>query len=161
MKGKTDSSGMFNSLVDSTFSKVRISTRIADIGSVRLDSLVQAIEPKMKAIFATTGKDSISTSITGSTKIFIKGNKFLIDNLRESLLLAFILITLSMAILFANVRMIVISLLPKAMVLPNEENAKMMKPAKRTIDVYMMLLPVSMMVSLTARGMKKLLLKIS
>ena len=117
MKGKTDSSGMFNSLVDSTFSKVRISTRIADIGSVRLDSLVQAIEPKMKAIFATTGKDSISTSITGSTKIFIKGNKFLIDNLRESLLLAFILITLSMAILFANVRMIVISLLPNLLAL--------------------------------------------
>jgi predicted RND superfamily exporter protein len=117
MKGKTDSSGMSNSLIDSTFSKVRISTRIADIGSVRLDSLVQAIEPKMKSIFATTGKDSISTSITGSTKIFIKGNKFLIDNLRESLLLAFILITLSMAILFANVRMIIISLLPNLLAL--------------------------------------------
>jgi predicted RND superfamily exporter protein len=117
MKGKTDSSGMFSSLVDTTFSKMRISTRIADIGSVRLDSLVQAIEPRMKTIFATTGKDSISTSITGSTKIFIKGNKFLIENLRESLLLAFLLITLSMAILFANVRMIIISLLPNLLAL--------------------------------------------
>lgn len=117
LQGQTDNSGLFNSFVDSTFSKMRISTRIADIGSTRLDSLVQAIEPRMKSIFVSTEKDSILTSITGSTKLFIKGNKFLIDNLRESLLLAFLLITLSMAILFANVRMIIISLLPNLLAL--------------------------------------------
>lgn len=117
LQGQTDNSGLFNSFVDSTFSKMRISTRIADIGSARLDSLVQAIEPRMKSIFVSTERDSILTSITGSTKLFIKGNKFLIDNLRESLLLAFLLITLSMAILFANVRMIIISLLPNLLAL--------------------------------------------
>src|SRR5918993_304166 len=117
MKGQNDSTGLVRSFVDSTFSKMRISTRIADIGSTRLDSLVQVIEPRMKSIFVSTGKDSVSTSITGSTKIFIKGNKFLIENLRESLLLAFLLITLSMAILFANVRMIIISLLPNLLAL--------------------------------------------
>jgi predicted RND superfamily exporter protein len=118
MKGQTDNSGLFKSFVDSTFSKMRISCQIADIGSVRMDSLVHnAIEPKMKSIFASTGRDSVVTSITGSTKIFIKGNKFLIDNLRESLLLAFIFITLSMAALFANVRMIIISLVPNLLAL--------------------------------------------
>lgn len=117
MKGHTDNSGLFNSFVDSTFSKMRISTRIADIGSTRLDSLVQVIEPRMKSIFVSTPKDSISSAITGSTKIFIKGNKFLVENLRESLLLAFLLITLSMAILFANVRMIIISLIPNLLAL--------------------------------------------
>jgi predicted RND superfamily exporter protein len=117
MKGETDSSGLSNSFIDSTFSKMRISTRIADIGSRRLDSLVQVIEPRMKEIFVSTKTDSVSTSITGTTKIFIKGNKFLIENLRESLLLAFLLITLSMAILFANVRMIIISLLPNLLAL--------------------------------------------
>ncbi len=117
MKGQSDSSGLLNSIVDTTFSKMRISTRIVDIGSTRLDSLVQVIEPRMKSIFASTARDSISTAITGSTKIFIKGNKFLIENLQESLLLAFVLITLSMAILFANVRMIIISLLPNLLAL--------------------------------------------
>ena len=117
MKGQNDSSGLAKSFVDSTFSKMRISTRIADIGSTRLDSLVQVIEPRMKSIFVSTERDSVSAIITGSTKIFIKGNKFLIENLRESLLLAFILITLSMAILFANVRMIIISLLPNLLAL--------------------------------------------
>ena len=118
MKGQTDNSGLFKSFVDSTFSKIRISSQIADIGSVRMDSLVHnVIEPRMNQIFVSTEKDSIKTSITGSTKIFIKGNKFLIDNLKESLLLAFIFITLSMAILFANVRMIIISLIPNLLAL--------------------------------------------
>ena len=118
MKGQTDNSGLFKSFVDSTFSKMRISCQIADIGSTRLDSLVHImIEPRMKSIFVSTEKDTVVTSITGSTKIFIKGNKFLVANLQESLLLAFILITLSMAILFANVRMIIISLIPNLLAL--------------------------------------------
>ncbi len=113
MKGQSDNSGLFKSFVDSTFSKMRISCQMADIGSTRMDSLVHdVIEPRMKTIFASSGKDTTITAITGTTKIFIKGNKFLIANLQESLLLAFILITLSMAALFANVRMIVISLIP-------------------------------------------------
>jgi predicted RND superfamily exporter protein len=92
---------------------MRISLQIADIGSTKLDSLVgTVIEPRMKKIFVGTG---ITAVVTGSTKIFIRGNKFLIENLRESLLLAFVLITLSMAILFANVRMIIISLIPNVL----------------------------------------------
>ena len=49
----------------------------------------------------------------------------------------------------------------KNIVPPKEENAKMMNPAKSTTEVYMMLFPVSMMLSLTAMGIKKLLDKIS
>jgi predicted RND superfamily exporter protein len=40
MKGQSDNSGLVKSFVDSTYSKVRISSQIADIGSVRMDSLV-------------------------------------------------------------------------------------------------------------------------
>ncbi|MFM9838537.1 MAG: efflux RND transporter permease subunit [Cyclobacteriaceae bacterium] len=115
MKGQTDNTGLLKSFVDSTFTKMRISMQIADIGSKRLDSLVhEVIEPRMNQIFEGT---EIKTSVTGTTKLFIKGNKFLIDNLKESLLLAFILITLSMAMLFSNVRMIIISLVPNVIAL--------------------------------------------
>jgi predicted RND superfamily exporter protein len=118
MKGQSDNSGLLKSFIDSSFTTLRIKCQIADIGSVRLDSLVHnSIEPRMNKIFVSTEKDSINTAITGSTKIFIKGNKFLIANLQESLLLAFALITLSMAILFANVRMIIISLIPNLLAL--------------------------------------------
>lgn len=118
MRGQRDNSGLFNSFVDSTFSKIRISSQMADIGSIRMDSLVhEVIEPKLKSVFAPVGQDTIETAVTGSTKVFIKGNKFLVDNLRESLLLAFVLISISMAILFANVRMIIISLIPNLLAL--------------------------------------------
>lgn len=118
MKDQSDNTGVFKSFVDSSFSKIRISAHMADIGSVRMDSLVNfVIEPRMRSTFVAEGKDTIVTSITGTTKLFIKGNKFLIDNLRESLLLAFVLITLSMVVLFANARMIIISLIPNLLAL--------------------------------------------
>jgi uncharacterized protein len=115
MKGQTDNTGLLKSFVDSTFTRMRISMQIADIGSLRLDSLVNTvIEPRMNQIFEDT---DIKTNVTGTTKLFIKGNKSLINNLKESLLLAFILITLSMAILFSQVRMIIISLIPNLIAL--------------------------------------------
>jgi hypothetical protein len=115
MKVQSDNSGLFKSFADSTFQIMRVSCQMADIGSVKMDSLVhQVIEPRMASIFADS---DLKATVTGSTKIFIKGNKFLIDNLWESLIIAFILITLSMAILFANVRMIIISLVPNVIAL--------------------------------------------
>lgn len=117
-RGQTDDSGLFKSFVDTTFSKMRITSQIADIGSTRMDSLVhEVIEPRIDEIFSSSEGDSVRTSITGTTKLFIKGNKFLIANLKESLLLACLLITLSMAFLFANVRMILISLVPNLLAL--------------------------------------------
>jgi predicted RND superfamily exporter protein len=119
MKGQSDTGGIVKSFVDSTFNKMRISMQMADIGSVRMDSLIsEIIQPKADHLVATltsnlkSDKDSVTVAVTGTSKIFIKGNKFLINNLSESLVLAFILITLSMAFLFANVRMILISLIP-------------------------------------------------
>jgi predicted RND superfamily exporter protein len=124
LKGQSDNSGLFNSFVDSTYSKMRISMQMADIGSIKMDSLVHhVIEPKAATLVEDlkevlkSKSDTVSVSVTGSSKIFIKGNKFLIENLTESLILACILITLSMAFLFANVRMILISLIPNLIAL--------------------------------------------
>jgi predicted RND superfamily exporter protein len=115
MKGQTDNSGLFKSFADSTFQKMRISCQMADIGSKRMDSLIShTIQPKIDSLFAKAeGKDpQVKVTVTGTSVLFIKGNKFLVANLWESLILAFVLITLSMAALFANVRMIIISLIP-------------------------------------------------
>lgn len=110
LKNQKDNSGLMNSFVDTTFSKMRISMKVADIGSQKMDSLVNTIiQPKIDSLFADT---NTIVTVTGSTPIFIQGNKFLVDNLKVSLLLAFILIAIIMAILFANLRMIIISLIP-------------------------------------------------
>lgn len=124
LKGQSDSSGLFKSFIDSSYTKMRISMQMADIGSRKMDSLVHdVIQPKTDHLVTELKKslrgpaDSVKVTITGSSKIFIKGNKFLIDNLTESLILACILITLSMALLFANARMIIISLIPNLIAL--------------------------------------------
>lgn len=104
-------SEFLSSFVDSTGQVMRVSLKMADLGSIKMDSLINfVIEPMIDSVF---GEDeNIETSVTGSTLLFVKGNKFLIENLRFSLLLAFGIIAVIMALLFASVRMIVISMIP-------------------------------------------------
>ena len=110
LKGQNDTSGLVESFVDSTSQRMRISLKVADVGSNKLDSLVtQVIQPKASEIFTAENQKIF---ITGTTLLFVKGNKFLIENLRFSLILAFIIIAIIMGILFVNVRMILISLIP-------------------------------------------------
>lgn len=110
LKNQTDSSGLMSAFVDSTGQKIRISLKIKDIGSTKMDSLINnIIRPKQQEIFSGT---KLTATITGTTLLFIKGNSFLIDNLKMSFLLAFIIISFIMGVLFRNVRMIILSLIP-------------------------------------------------
>lgn len=98
------------SFIDSTGQYVRVSLKIADIGSSRLDSLVNGvIAPQIDSIFMDSKMD---VNVTGTTLMFIKGNKFLIENLLTSMIIAFFVIALIMAMLFRNVKMIIISIIP-------------------------------------------------
>ncbi|MCE7994672.1 MAG: MMPL family transporter [Roseivirga sp.] len=106
-----DQSTFLSSFVDSTGQVMRVSLKMADLGSIKMDSLINnVIEPSIDDVFGDSEK--VETSVTGSTLLFVKGNKFLIENLRFSLLLAFAIIAVIMAILFANIRMIIISMIP-------------------------------------------------
>ncbi|MFO0505740.1 MAG: efflux RND transporter permease subunit [Chryseotalea sp.] len=110
LKGQSDNSGLFKSFVDSTLQTMRISMQVADIGSDKMGDLINnTIQPRINQIFEGT---DIEVKVTGTTPLFIRGNSFLIDNLKGSLLLAFLLISLTMAMLFANLRMIIIALIP-------------------------------------------------
>jgi predicted RND superfamily exporter protein len=112
-----------NHLVDSAQALLRISLKVTDIGSKKMDSLIyQVITPAADSILGVD-KEYISYEghegfreapyrITGTTPLFIKGNKYLIHNLRQSLLIAIVLISLIMAALFRNIRMIILSLIP-------------------------------------------------
>lgn len=99
-----------NKFTDSTGQIARISMRIADIGSQKLDTLVQTvINPAIDSVFSKT---DFEVYPTGTTLIFLKGNKFIINSLSQSLLIAFVLIAIIMALLFGSFRMILISMVP-------------------------------------------------
>ncbi|MEP1890582.1 MAG: MMPL family transporter [Cyclobacteriaceae bacterium] len=110
LKEESDQEGIAKSFVDSTGQLIRISLKMPDIGSIKMDSLVnEIISPKIDQIFGDT---DMKVKVTGTVPLFIKGNKFLIDNLITSMILAFFIIAVIMAILFRNFKMIVISLVP-------------------------------------------------
>ena len=101
---------LLKSFVDEDQQKMRISLKVADIGSIRLDSLLDnVVNKKIDELFSDT---EIEAKATGTTLLFVKGNKFLVKNLRKSLVLAFVIIAIIMGILFKNPKMIAISLIP-------------------------------------------------
>ena len=109
-RSQSTDSGFLKSFVDSTGQVMRVSLKIADIGSNKMDDLIEnTIKPKIREIFEGT---EINAYATGTTLLFVKGNNFLIQNLRLSLFIAFILISAIMALLFRNLKMIIISLIP-------------------------------------------------
>jgi uncharacterized protein len=108
-KGNENNS-LLRSFVDSTGQRVRFTCKVADLGTTRMNQLVnKEIEPKAKEIFKDSGFD---VKITGTTLLFLKGNEYLINDLSGSLIFAFILISAMMALIFTNVRIILISLVP-------------------------------------------------
>lgn len=96
-------------MVDSNYRKARVSVQMADVGSVRIKEIKKEVEQIADTIFP---KEQYTVNITGTSVIFLKGNDYLISNLMQSLLVAFVLIAALMASIFSSARMIVISLIP-------------------------------------------------
>ena len=101
---------LLRSFTDSTGQRARISLKIADIGSRNLDTLLATkIRPEINQIFNGTGMD---VKLTGTTILFTKGNEYLINMLKESLLIAFGLVGLVVLVLFRSIRAVFFTLLP-------------------------------------------------
>ncbi|MBO9700337.1 MAG: MMPL family transporter [Sporocytophaga sp.] len=108
--GKKSQENTLKSFVDSTGQYVRFTCKVADIGTTNMNILIKDnIQKKADEIFADK---HFKTHITGTTLLFLKGNEYLINDLKDSLILAFILISLMMAFIFTDIRMIIISLIP-------------------------------------------------
>jgi uncharacterized protein len=108
---KGDSKSMFNKLlhsfVDSNKQKARISVSMADIGSHRLPILLQKIRPEVYRIFDST---KYNVTFTGTSITFLEGSKFIINSLRDSLILAFLIIFGCMVAVFHSWRILLISI---------------------------------------------------
>lgn len=100
---------MFKSFIDSNRQVTRVSVQMADIGSLKMEKLMNELRPRVDSIFPA---DKYETIITGNSLIFLKGNNYMFKNLMESILLAIVLISIIMVTLFMSVRMILISILP-------------------------------------------------
>ena len=98
-----------NLLMDSLKQEARISLRMADISTSKMDSIFNDLIPRIKSIF---NSEKYNIRITGASIVFLNGTKFLIKNLFLSLLLVILLISIFMAWMFNSFRMVVISIIP-------------------------------------------------
>ncbi|MFN4972956.1 MAG: efflux RND transporter permease subunit [Bacteroidota bacterium] len=108
-KSQTAGGGLLKSMVDSTYSKARISIQMADVGSVEMKRLNNQVNEKLTEIFP---QEKYASRITGTSLIFLKGNDYLVSNLLSSMISALIIISLMMALLFFSWKMVLIALLP-------------------------------------------------
>jgi len=96
-------------LKDDINSKARVTLRMADISTPRMDEIVSDLQPKVDEIFPSP---QYNVTITGSSMVFLEGTKFLVVNLMYSLILVIILISIFMAWMFRSFRMVLVSLVP-------------------------------------------------
>ena len=109
LKNSSASMNMGALMMDSLKQEARISLRVADISTTKMDSVFDALLPKVNKIFDA---DKYDVTITGSSVVFLNGTKFLLKNLMLSLLLVIILISVFMAWMFNSFRMVVVSIIP-------------------------------------------------
>ncbi|MCM1440860.1 MAG: MMPL family transporter [Roseburia sp.] len=100
---------MAKSFIDSTGQKVRLTFRIKDIGTKKMEAKEDSLYRTITKIFPP---EKATAKVTGSSIIFFKGNQYLIKNLFSSLALAILLIAGFMAWMFKSKRMVLIALVP-------------------------------------------------
>jgi hydrophobe/amphiphile efflux-3 (HAE3) family protein len=118
-KGGTNS--ILSSFVDSSLRITRVSVQMANIGTNDIERILQDLKPQVDSIFQP---NKYEVHLTGTSVVFLKGTNYLVKNLFQSLLLAVIVITLLMALIFSSARMILISLIPN--IIPQILTAGMM-----------------------------------
>lgn len=115
LKTKNDTSGknginkVVSNFIDSNRQVARISVTMKDIGTERLPLLIKDFENKSAEIFDSA---SYKISFTGSSITFLEGSTFIINGLRDSILWAFLLITLCMLYLFRSFKILLCSIIP-------------------------------------------------
>jgi predicted RND superfamily exporter protein len=115
LKGKTgnatnDGTGkLLNGFIDSNKQFTRISVNMKDVGSMKLPVILDTLQQQANRIFDTS---SYNIQFTGASVTFLEGSSFIIKGLTDSIIYAFILITLCMLYLFRSFKIMICSLIP-------------------------------------------------
>ncbi len=104
-----ENAGLLHSFLDSTRQTTRISIRVKDVGTKKMEELYGDFKADIDSVFTS---DNYNVTVTGSSIISFLGTKYLLKNLFTSLALAIILISMFMAIMFTSWRMVIMSLTP-------------------------------------------------
>ena len=106
LSGEAD---LTSSMVDSEKRRIRLSLMMKDVKTSRMEEIEKDLNKSIEKIFP---KERYDVALTGKALLYLKGTRYLVNNLVLSLFLAVVLISLLMAYLFRSFQMIIISLVP-------------------------------------------------
>lgn len=104
-----ENADMLRSFMDSARQTTRISIRVKDVGTKRMEELYTSFNADIDSVFTA---DKYNVTVTGSSITSFKGTQYLLKNLFTSLALAIFLISAFMAVMFSSWRMVIMSLTP-------------------------------------------------
>ena len=104
-----ENANLLHAFVDSTRQRTRISIRVKDVGTKRMEELYAGFMSDIDSVFTS---DKYDITVTGSSITAFRGTQYLLKNLFTSLGLAILLISAFMAIMFSSWRMVIMSLTP-------------------------------------------------
>ncbi|EJF08970.1 RND family transporter [Pontibacter sp. BAB1700] len=87
----------------------RLAGKMTDVGSVRAAELNDSLEA---FIDQHINPELLQTRITGSAVMLDKNNDYVVSNMLQGLLIAFLVVALLVGLIFRSLRMVVISLVP-------------------------------------------------
>src|SRR5690606_1362769 len=103
------SASMGKAFIDSTLGTTRLTVQMADVGTTKMDLLLQKLRAQTDSIFPT---DRYNVVFTGTSVVFLKGSSYLVSNLISSLFWAIVIIVVLMAMLFNSLRILLVALIP-------------------------------------------------
>lgn len=106
---KNSKDNLMKSYVDNTGRYARITTFIKDENGEKMEAVEARIREKINILFPA---DRFDVVVTGKASVFQKGTKYLLDNLLSSLLMAFALTALLVAMMFRSFKMVLVSIIP-------------------------------------------------
>jgi predicted RND superfamily exporter protein len=107
--GDNSAEDLLKSYLDSNKQVTRVTAQMADVGSGRMEVILDDLKQRIDSIFPP---DKYEVHYTGTSVVWLKGTDYLVKNLFLSLSIAIVLIALIMAFLFSSGRMVMVSLIP-------------------------------------------------
>ena len=109
LESAQDKGDLARGFIDEERRSTRITVQVADVGTARMDVLMDRLRAQVDSIFDPAKYEVV---LTGTSVVFLEGSKYMVSNLLISLAMAVVLIAALMAILFNSFRMVLVSLVP-------------------------------------------------
>jgi predicted RND superfamily exporter protein len=109
LESAQDKGDLARGFIDEERRSTRITVQVADVGTARMDVLMDRLRAQVDSIFDPARYEVV---LTGTSVVFLEGSKYMVSNLLISLAMAVVLIAALMAILFNSFRMVLVSLVP-------------------------------------------------